>query len=48
MSTPKRPSASLAVRALLVLGLSAAPALAQDTAPPAPSRRGNRPSPRSP
>ncbi|MBB6016670.1 tetratricopeptide repeat protein [Deinococcus radiopugnans] len=40
MSTPKRPSASLAVRALLVLGLSAAPALAQDTAPPAPQPTG--------
>lgn len=41
MSTPKRLSASLAVRALLVLGLSAAPALAQDTttapATPAPA-----------
>ncbi|CAM3930404.1 tetratricopeptide repeat protein [Deinococcus frigens] len=34
MSTPKRPSVSLAVRALMVLGLSAAPALAQDTAQP--------------
>lgn len=41
MSTPKRPSASLAARTLLVLGLSAAPALAQNTttapATPAPA-----------
>lgn len=35
MSTPKRPAAALAVRALLLLGLSAAPALAQDSAQPA-------------
>lgn len=40
MSTPKHPSASLAARTLLVLGLSAAPALAQDTAPPAPQPTG--------
>ncbi|CAM4367180.1 tetratricopeptide repeat protein [Deinococcus marmoris] len=38
MFNPKRMSAALAVRALLVLGLSAAPALAQDTAQPAPAQ----------
>jgi tetratricopeptide (TPR) repeat protein len=35
MSIPKRTSSALAVRALLLLGLSAAPVLAQDTAQPA-------------